>query len=280
MIDTTKLKIDALTARLDDAYRRMWGSAESDVPEIVKWAVQLALENIARSDALYHDVDHTMLVTHCGAEIMRCRHLIEGGVTPDDWLHTVLSLLFHDIGYVRGVCRGDRPGGWITGTDEEPIRLPAGTTDAALRPWHVDRGIRFVRERFTGHPRIDPDVIARNIDYTRFPIPDLAEYAETNSYRGLVRAADLIGQLADPYYLRKLPALFHEFEETGLHTALGFRTPSDMRSGVPDFYANQAQRWVTDGLAYLAVTAEGRRWIATLHDHLHSAATLAPDAPA
>ena len=36
------------------------------------------------------------------------KHMREGGVTPEDWLLYVISLLCHDIGFVRGVCRADR----------------------------------------------------------------------------------------------------------------------------------------------------------------------------
>lgn len=278
MIDVTRIKRTALVDELVDKYRRTYGSQEPAVPEIVAWATELSLESIARSDALYHDCDHTMMVTLCGAEILRCRHLVEGGVTPRGWLQSILSMLFHDIGYVRGVCRDDRSGAWSTGTGTS-IELPAGATDAALQPWHVDRGIRFVRERFEGHDVIDVETLARNIDYTRFPVPDDGAYHETRSDRAIVRAADLIGQLADPYYLRKLPALFHEMEETGMHVKLGFSHPSELRSGFPDFFARSVAPWVTDTTRWLRVTADGRAWIARLHDHVVRAGTAAPDAP-
>ena len=44
----------------------------------------------------------------------------------------------------------------------------------------------------------------------------------------LLRAADLIGQLGDPNYMRKSNALFHEFEEIGLNKTLGYATPADI----------------------------------------------------
>ena len=58
---------------------------------------------IANSDALYHDVDHTMMVTLVGQEILRGRH-IKTQLAPVDWLHYTVATLCHDIGYVRGVC--------------------------------------------------------------------------------------------------------------------------------------------------------------------------------
>ena len=46
---------------------------------------------------------------------------------------------------------------------------------------------------------------------------------------GLVRAADLIGQLADVNYLRKIPPLFAEFNEIGTNKKLGYRNPANQR---------------------------------------------------
>lgn len=278
LLDVTTLLIDAMVDRLTATYHRTYGSQDAAVPEIVAWAAELAIENIGRSDALYHDIEHTIMVTLCGAEILRCRHLVEGGVTTRDWLHVVVSLLCHDIGYVRGVCRGDVAGAWRTGCGDT-VALPPGATDAALQPWHVDRGMQFVRERFAGNEILDVDVIIANIDYTRFPVTDDEGYHETTSYRAICRAADLVGQLADPYYLAKLPALYKEMEETGLHERLGYKDPSEMRARFPDFYARAVHPWVEASLRYLNVTAEGRRWIANLHDHVHRAGLFNPDEP-
>jgi len=55
---------------------------------------------------------------------------------------------------------------------------------------------------------IDPGVVASYIAMTRFPVPDDEVHQGTGSFGGLIRAADLIGQLGDHNYLRKLPAVF------------------------------------------------------------------------
>jgi hypothetical protein len=43
-------------------------------------------------------------------------------------------------------------------------------------------------------------------------------------YPALLRASDLIGQLADPNYMRKVSALFVEFAETGMNEKLGYNS--------------------------------------------------------
>ena len=47
-------------------YERTYGILEPNYPGILNFAAQLALENIATSDAAYHDVDHTIMVTLVG----------------------------------------------------------------------------------------------------------------------------------------------------------------------------------------------------------------------
>ena len=51
-----------------------------------------------------------------------------------------------------------------------------------------------------------------------------------------MRAADLIGQLADTNYLRKQTALFDEFRETGMSNKLGYNSVADLRANYPDFF--------------------------------------------
>jgi hypothetical protein len=93
---------------------------------------------------------------------------------------------------------------------------------------------------------------------TRFPVPDDDDHRETDTEAGLVRAADLIGQLADPFYPRKLNALFYEFEEIGCNARLGYACPADIADHYPRFFWMKVEPFIGDALRYLALTVEGR----------------------
>ncbi len=270
MFNPTELVIDGFVEQLDKAYRRNYGELEAGNSEIISWAGRMALEHFANSDALYHNMEHTIMVTLVGQEILRGKHIREGGVSHRDWLNFIISLLCHDIGHVRGICRDDNGGRYTTGIKNEMVTLPQGATDASMSPYHVDRGKLFIRERFGGNPVIDAEVIAANIELTRFPVPDDTDHQSTSSYPGLVRAADLIGQLADPHYLRKLPALFYEFQETGINEQLGYYSPYDLRVKYPSFYWGIVSSYIQNALHYLRVTQEGKQWIANLYSHVFS----------
>ncbi|MDM8564530.1 metal-dependent phosphohydrolase [Candidatus Halobeggiatoa sp. HSG11] len=270
MFNPTELVIDGFVEQLDTAYRRNYGELEASNSEIISWAGRMALEHFANSDALYHNMEHTIMVTLVGQEILRGKHIREGGVSHRDWLNFIISLLCHDIGHVRGICRDDTIGRYTTGVKSELVTLPQGATDASMSPYHVDRGKLFIRERFGGNPIIDAEVIAANIELTRFPVPDDTDHQSPSSYPGLVRSADLIGQLADPHYLRKLPALFYEFQEIGLNEQLGYYSPYDLRVKYPSFYWGIVSSYIQSALHYLRVTQEGKQWIANLYSHVFS----------
>jgi hypothetical protein len=139
-------------------------------PGYIGFVAKLNLEIIAISDAAYHDVNHTIMVTLVGQEILRGRQIIAGGVTPRD----------------------------------------------------------------------------------------------------LLRAADLIGQVADINYLRKLPALFDELYEIGMTNTLKYNGAADLRANYPDFFWKKVRPYIGDALRYLRVTQEGQQWIANLYAHAFS----------
>lgn len=264
------LTIKRFSQSLEADYKDAFGELESSYSGYLNRVGRFALENIANSDMLYHDIEHTMLVTTVGQQILIGKHLTAGGVSPREWAHFITALLCHDIGYVRGVCKLDRDGTYATGVGKKTIKLPPGGTDAWLTPYHVDRCQQFVRERFGGKTPldIDPEVVAFYIEMTRFPVPDDPKYKDTKTFAGLLRAAYFVGQLGDPDYLRKIPALFYEFEEIGCNDKARYKTPDDMRRGYASFFWKEVSPYIQHATRYLQATQDGKQWLANLHSHV------------
>ena len=82
MFNPTQIVIKAFVDELQVMYAQTYGILEPSYPGIMGFVARLALENIATSDAAYHDVNHTIMVTLVGQEILRGRHISVGGVTP------------------------------------------------------------------------------------------------------------------------------------------------------------------------------------------------------
>ena len=271
MLNIQQAIIKPFVRTIVKGYDRTYGCTEPQYSYIIKWLGHFAMENIANCDALYHNMEHTIMVTLAGQEIIRGKHLIDGGISPKDWFHFIMALLCHDIGYVKGICKDDKDGVAATGIGKETVEIDPDGTCAALAPYHVDRSQLFIYERFKDNliiDLVDVDFLIACIERTRFPVPDNKAYQNTNDFPGLLRAADFIGQLGDPDYLRKIPALFYEFEETGENIKTGYKSPGDMRKNYAGFDWKTVSPYIRDALRYLKVTQSGKQWISNLHSHI------------
>ncbi len=280
MFNSAEIIIENLNRSLEQSFKANFGRDSMQRFDHLSIVARTALERIADTNALYHNIEHTAMVTLVGQEILRGKKIKCGGVTPDDWFHFLAALLCHDIGYVRGICLNDEDPFFVSNENQKLQKLARGASDAALTPYHVDRGKIFVRERFSGITGLDVDRLTRAIELTRFPVPEDGDHDNTDDEPGLVRAADLIGQLADPHYMRKINCLFHEFAETGIAEKLGYKTSADLAEGYPAFYWKAARPYIGDALGYLRMTQAGKQWIANLYAHVfaaeHDERSLAP----
>src|SRR5437667_3696802 len=129
MITVPELAADALGSFLSSDMQQRFGSSNARLTELVPYVARLALECIGNSDALYHNVEHTMLVTLAGRDILRGRALL--APTPaSDYFHLIVACFMHDIGYVRGILKGDGADGYVVDGSGRKVRLERGCSDA------------------------------------------------------------------------------------------------------------------------------------------------------
>jgi hypothetical protein len=270
MITVPELAADALGKFLANYMRRRFGSSQNHLVEMVPSIARIAIECIGNSDALYHNVEHTMLVTLAGHDILRGRAL-HSHMPAEDYAHVIIACLTHDIGYVRGLFKADDKDGYLVDPSGRKVALQRGASDASLLPYHVDRSKMYVMERIEGIAQLDKRRIARAVEGTRFPASIPNEQEEVDEEAALLRAADLIGQLGDPHYIRKANALYYEFEEAGVNRQLGYSSPADLVNLYPQFYWNSVAPHVQTAIRYLNVTSRGRQWIANLYSNVFRA---------
>ena len=263
-----------LIEKLDQKRLEIVPDTPLEYKNIIADSVHASLNIISLSDAMYHDVEHTCLVTLCGQEIFCGKKVKEGDLNAKDWLHFTISLLFHDIGYVKNILPNDDGNYQIINEVGDKVSLESGQTDASLTPYHVERGKMYINQR-SWPEYVDKKILMDLISFTQFPQPERGEpdgeeeekfYALAN----LVGSADLIGQLADPMYDEKIPRLFYEFKESGTSDKMGYKSSQDLRVGFPGFFTNFVRPNIQDALDYLQITEEGRGWIAGLNYHVFS----------
>ena len=107
MITIPELVAQALGSFLTPKRGGRFGDLRSRaLADFLPYAAKLTLECIGNSDALYHNIEHSMLVTLVGHDILIGRAL-QRPTTAGDYANFILACLTHDIGYVRGVVHGD-----------------------------------------------------------------------------------------------------------------------------------------------------------------------------
>lgn len=247
MLNVNQLLIDHFEDYLISGYIKTYGDWKMDYGQIVAWAASIATQIHSNlGDAPYHGLEHTIDVTVVGLELLHAYHIVDR-VTPEEWMHVLVACAFHDIGYVKLLLPEDKLENY-----------PRGSSGAVLTEVHVDRGKEFVKQRFSNHKIINADILADFIEQTRFPIPEGERYQETRSLRGLVRAADFIGQLANLHHYQQQRALYYEFAENGTNQRLGYDNVDDLREAFPSFFFNVVKPYIRDGVAILQRTETGR----------------------
>jgi hypothetical protein len=167
MINMTAMAAEALGQLLAEDFKRTFGSGHPERAERLSSIARTALECLARSDALYHNMEHTLLVTLVGLDVLHGMSLSRR-VEPDDYSHLLIACLLHDIGYVRGVLSGDGENSFVIDETGACVSLSHGASDASLGPYHVDRSKLFAKERLEHSPNIDAERVAADL-VERYP---------------------------------------------------------------------------------------------------------------
>ena len=128
MFNPTAVVASAFGDYLEKLYTEYFSGRKPEYAAYIGGAARLVLERLGNTDALYHNAEHTMMVTLVGQQIMRGR-LVSEAVQPEDWLHYTLSLLVHDIGFARGICKGDTDSLVVINASGETICPPRGASD-------------------------------------------------------------------------------------------------------------------------------------------------------
>ena len=239
MMTLPRLAAESLEKLLGTFMRRRYDESSA---RVLEGSTRTAMECIGNSDALYHNIEHTMLVTLAAQAILTGRNL-HAHLAAEDYLHILIACLAHDIGYVRGLFPEDDEDGFIIDEAGTKVSLPRGASDASLMMYHVDRSKLFVRRRLPPIRGIDSERVARAIEGTRFPAREGQEYDDEAS---ILRAADFIGQL-------------------------GYDSPADIVNRYPQFYWNSVAPHIQTEIGYLNKTEIGRQWIANLYSNVFRA---------
>ena len=231
-VDTRDLP--AVEGEVAGIFASLFPEAESAfIPRAFGWAEQWftgRYPGYRAIDARYHDLEHTLQGTLCLARLLRGRHFAGSNpvLTPVMFELGLLAILAHDTGYLK---RTDDTEG----------------TGAKYTLTHVRRSGEFAAKFYTAQGYSAGDISAVqsmirctgvNVDLNA--IPFASELERVVGYA--LGTADLLGQMAAPDYVEKLPVLYAEFAEAtrfngpNATKSIQFSSAEDMMRKTPAFW--------------------------------------------
>ena len=76
--------INSFIEKLVENYISLYGNTIPNHSDILNSIGKLALNTIAKSNAAYHDVDHTIMVAEVGQDILKGKQLLENNISASD----------------------------------------------------------------------------------------------------------------------------------------------------------------------------------------------------
>jgi hypothetical protein len=231
-IDTRQPRL--VEAEIQTAYLTIFPNGDPDyVPKIFGWTVACfagKYRDYQAIDAHYHDLEHTMQGTLCMARLLlqRYRHQAEPRLTQRMFELGVLAILMHDSGYLKK--RGDTEG-----------------TGAKYTLTHVDRSMEFAGELMCSHLFAPQEILAvQNMircTGVNVKLETIRFQSELERLTGFaLGTSDLLGQMAAPDYVDKLPILYTEFAEAAafngdkMRAGGFFSSALDLMQKTPQFW--------------------------------------------
>jgi hypothetical protein len=190
------------------------------------------------SNTKYHDLEHTCAVTLATARLMHGIHVQNQTFSSRVIQLGLIGALFHDTGLIQTMEENDGTGAQYTiGHEDRSIAL--------MEKYISDKG-------FSAEDILDCSHIIRctKLSLPLNEIPFRSE--ETKTMGKVLGSADLIAQMADRNYLKKLPLLFLEFKEAGM---AGFETPLELFQNTEEFYHSVARTRLAEELGNVSSAA-------------------------
>jgi hypothetical protein len=205
-LDTDTRDVGAVTNEVSSLYQNMYPHGDAEfVSRAIGWAEVCFIgqyPGFQAIDARYHDFEHTLQGTLCQARLLFGRHRAgtEPRITQSGYELGLLAILLHDTGYLKEVNDTEGSGGKYTFV-------------------HVERSQAFARQLLAAksYSADQASAVQRMIQCTgvKATLSTLTFASDEERLLGYtLGTADLLGQMAAPDYVAKLPILYEEFAES------------------------------------------------------------------
>ncbi|MBE90367.1 MAG: hypothetical protein CMM76_13125 [Rhodospirillaceae bacterium] len=249
------------------------GSVEYQDPDVVsacdilKRMALISFSRFTRSSSLYFSLSHALSSSIIGLHIlnaMRCRN---GVIRPGQILNLMASVLFCNIGIVKGILDEDQEDNQRVSKDETRL-INQNYTDSLMWQYKPFRSTKFIQEISFLDTNVNLEIVSRAIEYSDFLHVSATVSADVEEIAKYVRAIQVITLMSDQNYERKLVEFYLSAEEAGLIDKSVFDSLADFREKWVQYFWDRLYPDVGEEILLLRETSEGRNIVAQMYSHL------------
>ena len=235
--------------------------------DIIKNMALISFTRFARSSSLYFSLNHALSTSIIGLHIlnaMRCRN---GIIRPALILNLMASVLFCNIGVVRGVLQEDS-GEKQKVNDDNPILVNSNYTDSSMWEYKSYRSVKFIQGISFLNTNVNIETVSRAIAYSDFFDNENSSTIDVGEIAKYVRAIQVITLMSDQNYQRKLLEFYLSAKEAKLIDSSIFKDLPDFRQKWVQYFWERLYPDVGEEILLLRETTEGRNIVSQMYSHL------------
>ncbi|MGY9002587.1 MAG: hypothetical protein ACKVIF_05290 [Rhodospirillales bacterium] len=235
--------------------------------DIVRNMSLIAFTRFAKSSSLYFSLNHALSASIIGLQVlnaMRCRY---GVVRPAQLLNLMASVLFCNIGIIRGVLDGDDGDRQRVSPDKSSI-IENKFTDSILWAHKSFRSKTFIENISFLDTNINLEIVSRAIEYSDFSANENNLEGELGEIDKYARAIQIITLMSDQNYDRRLVEFYLSLKEAGLIDETIFSSLQDFRDRWVQYFWERLFPVVGEEILLLRETNEGRNIVSQMYSQL------------
>jgi hypothetical protein len=235
--------------------------------DIVKNMALIAFTRFAKSSSLYFSLGNALSTSSIGLHVLNAMRCRDGVVMPEQVINLMASVLFCNIGIIKGVLEDDDGENQKISSDK-PVSVDNTHTDSSMWSYKAFRSKKFIQDISFLDTNTNFKIVSRAIEYADFFRATPADNVAVDETAKYVRAIQIISLMSDNNYDRKMVEFYLSAKEAGLIDEKIFKNLAEFREKWVHYFWERLYPDVGEEILLLRETSQGRAIVSQMYSHL------------
>ena len=240
---------------------------KSHLSEIINNMARISFSRFARSDSLYFSLSHTLTSAKIGLEILNSIKCRSGVVRQGLAINFMASILFCNIGIIKGILSEDTLDHFKI-NDDEPVKLPIDGTDSILWKYKSYRSCKFIESIPFLNSNTNMELVARSIESSDILNMEKHQDLKPGTIVKYNKATQMISLMSENNHDRKLVEYFYSAKEAGVLDEDIFPSLGQFKEKWAQYFWDTLYSDVAETILMLRETDQGRNIVSSIYTHL------------